>query len=216
MSYEQKLGLISLLPALLASASPASAHIVWIERSAPDAVQVYFGEPDDHEKTGEVLDHLVPTLTTGNDHALPIERKPDHILAHVRSEASDVRLVDERYPPFGEGARGVMRPIMYARSGRTETRAAMAFELVPMETGSNRFTLLLDGKALPGHKVIATAPGGVTSEVVTDASGVVTLPSPASGQHILKASVIDRTPGSYAGKPFDMTARVTTLTFIQK
>lgn len=212
----RKLSLIGLLPALAAMTTPASAHMVWIERPAPESVQVYFGEPDDREKTGGALDRLVPTLSAGNDHALPIERKTDFIGAHVRPDANDVRLVDDRYPPFGEGARGVMRPIMYARSGRTETRHAMPFELVPVESGGNRFTLLLDGKALPGHKVTAIAPGGSESEIVTDASGIVTLASPTPGQHILRASAIDRTPGSYAGKPFDMTARVTTLTFTQK
>lgn len=205
------LALLSLLVA-----APASAHMVWIERPAPETVQVYFGEPGEREKTGGALDRLVPTLSAGNDVALPIERKADHIAAHVRPEAGDVRLVDDRYPPFGEGARGVMRPIMYARSGRTATRAAMAFELVPVEQGSNRFTLLLDGKAMPNHKVTAIAPGGATSEIVTDASGIVTLPSPVPGLHILKASAIDRTAGSFGGKPFDMTARVTTLTFTQK
>lgn len=213
---KQKLNLIALIPALLAIATPVSAHMAWIERPTPETAQVYFGEPDDREKTGGVLDHLVPTLSAGNDHALPFDRKTDFIAAAVKADAADIRLADDRYPPFGESSRGVMRPIMYARHGRTDTSAAMDFELTPVAPGGSRFALVLNGRPLPRHKVTAIAPDGAESDLETDASGVFTLTSPASGRYILKASVIDRTPGSYAGKPFDMTARVTTLTFIQK
>jgi hypothetical protein len=210
----KKSAIVSFLALL--TAAPASAHMVWIERPAPEAVQVYFGEPGEREKTGGVLDRLVPTLFAGNDHALPLERKPDHIAAQVKTGMGDVRLVDDRYPPFGEGARGVMRPIMYARHGRSETRAGMDFELVPVEPNGSRFTLVLDGKPLARHKVTAIAPDGTESQLETDAAGIATLGSTAPGRHILKASMIDRTPGSFGGKPFDMTARVTTLAFTQK
>jgi hypothetical protein len=210
----KKSAIVSFLALL--TAAPASAHMVWIERPAPEAVQVYFGEPGEREKTGGVLDRLVPTLFAGNDHALPLERKPDHIAAQVKTGMGDVRLVDDRYPPFGEGARGVMRPIMYARHGRSETRAGMDFELVPVEPNGSRFTLIFDGKPLARHKVTAIAPDGTESQFETDAAGIATLGLTAPGRHIIKASMIDRTPGSFGGKPFDMTARVTTLAFTQK
>lgn len=210
----QKSAALSLLVLLMAA--PASAHMVWMERPASETVRVYFGEPDEREKTGGTLDHLVPTLFAGNDHALPVERRPDHIAVRVKAGTEDVRLVDERYAPFGGGDHGVMRPIMYARHGRSETHAGMDFELVPVEPNGSRFTLLLDGKPLARHKVTVMAPDGTENELETDAAGVATLASAAPGQHILQASEIDRTPGSFAGKPFDMTARVTTLTFTQE
>jgi hypothetical protein len=89
-------------------------------------------------------------------------------------------------------------------------------ELVPVEPNGSRFTLIFDGKPLARHKVTAIAPDGTESQFETDAAGIATLGLTAPGRHILKASMIDRTPGSFGGKPFDMTARVTTLAFTQK
>lgn len=213
----RKSHLTGLIPALLlAVAQPASAHMAWIERPSPETVNVYFGEPDDREKTGGALDRLVPTISTNDAASLKITREADHIAATVAPGDSEIRLVDERYPHFGEGARGVMRPMIYARHGRTGTQARMAFEFVPVAPGGDRFSLVLQGKALAHHKVTIIAPGYAESEGETDEAGVIALTVPVAGQYLLKASDIDRTPGSFDGKPFDMTARVTTLTFIQK
>lgn len=194
------------------STAPASAHMVWIERPTPETARAYFGEMiSRHEKTGALLDKIQPVLFTDPDHPLAQTRGEDFIEV---SAAGDVRLADERYPPFAEGERGTMRPMMYARWGRADTRALMAFEFVPDAPGSDSFTLMLNGKPLPRTKVVLIDHDGFDTKYETDDAGHVTIKPEASGQFILRASAIDRTPGNFAGKPYDFTARVTTLTFI--
>lgn len=192
--------------------APASAHMVWIERPTPETAHAYFGEMiSRHEKSGALLDKIQPVIFTDPDHPLIQTRGADFIEV---SAAGDVRLTDERYPPFGEGERGTMRPMMYARWGRTDTRALMAFEFVPDAPGGDSFTLLLSGKPAARTKVVLIDPDGFDTKYETDAAGHVTVKPEAPGQFILRASTIDRTPGDFAGKPYDFTARVTTLTFI--
>lgn len=197
----------------LISAVPASAHMVWIERPAPDTARAYFGEMiTRREKTGDLLDKIQPVIFVDPAAPLPQTRGADFI--EVRT-GGDVRLADERYPPFGEGERGVMRPMMYARWGRTDTNARMAFEFVPDAAGSDSFTLMLQGKPMAGTKVALIDSDGLDTKYETDANGHVTIAPEGSGQFILKASAMDRTPGEFGGKRYDFTARVMTLTFVR-
>lgn len=202
----------SLLTTLaLLSAVPASAHMVWIERPSADTARVYFGEAiTRHEKTGELLDKIQPVIFVNPDAPLPQTRGADFI--EVKS-GGDVRLADERYPPFGEGERGVMRPMMYARWGRTDTDARMAFELVPDSAGSDGFILMLEGKPLAAAKLVLIDPDGFDTKYETDAKGHVNITPAGTGQFILRASAMDKTPGAFGGAHYDFTARVTTLTF---
>lgn len=196
----------------LLSTAPATAHMVWIERLTPETARAYFGEMiSRHEKTGALLDKIQPVIFTDPDHPLTQTRGEDFIEV---SAAGDVRLADERYPPFGEGERGTMRPMMYARWGRADTRTSMAFEFVPDKPGGDSFTLRLGGKPAARTKVVLIDPDGFDTKYETDDAGQVTVKPDAPGQFILRASTIDRTPGTFAGKPYDFTARVTTLTFI--
>lgn len=195
----------------LFSAVPASAHMVWIERPAPDTARAYFGEMiTRREKTGELLDKIQPVIFVDPAAPLPQTRGADFI--EVRT-GGDVRLADERYPPFGEGERGVMRPMMYARWGRTDTSVRMAFEFVPDAAGSDGFILMLNGKPMAQSKVVLIDPDGLDTKYETDANGHVTVTAEGTGQFIIKASAMDRTPGEFGGKRYDFTARVTTLTF---
>lgn len=197
----------------LACAVPASAHMVWIERPDAKTARAYFGEMiARREKTGDLLDKIQPVMFVDPAVPLPQTRGSDFI--EVKA-GGDVRLADERYPPFGEGTSGVMRPMMYARWGRSDTSARMAFEFVPDAAGSNGFTLTLEGKPLPAAKVVLIDPDGLDTKYETDAKGHVAVAPEGSGQFILRASAMDRTPGTFGGKAYDFTARVTTLTFVR-
>ncbi len=194
------------------SVVPASAHMVWLERPTPETARAYFGEMiSRHEKTGALLDKIQPAIFLDPAHPLAQTRGEDFIEVNA---AGDVRLADERYPPFGEGERGTMRPMMYARWGRTDTNALMAFEFVPDAPGGDSFALLLGGKPAARIKVVLIDAQGFDTKYETDEAGHVTVKPEGPGQFILRASSIDRTPGEFAGKPYDFTARVTTLTFI--
>ena len=194
---------------VLAFAAPAEAHMVWLERNPPDRVRAYFGELDHREKTGAVLDRLVPLIFANAGMPLAQTRGADFI--EVESQG-DIRLTDERYPPFGASGK-VMRPMMYARWGRAETNVRMAFEFVPEAPQSDRFTLLLDDKLLGGAEVTLIGPDGEETKIRTDDQGQLTVAPQGTGQFILHAVHRDRTPGSLDGKSYDLSARVTTLTF---
>lgn len=194
------------------SVAPASAHMVWLERPTPETARAYFGEMiSRHEKTGALLDKIQPVIFLDPVHPLAQTRGEDFIEVNA---SGDVRLADERYPPFSEGERGTMRPMMYARWGRIDTKALMAFEFVPDAPGGDGFTLMLAGKPAARAKVVLIDADGFDTKYETDDAGHVTVTPEGPGQFILRASAIDRTPGEFAGKPYDFTARVTTLTFI--
>lgn len=193
--------------------SAASAHMVWIERPDAETARAYFGEMiARREKTGDLLDRIQPVMFVDPATPLPQTRGADYI--EVKA-GGDVRLADERYPPFDEGAQGAMRPMMYARWGRSDTTVRMAFELLPDAAGSNGFTLMLLGKPLAAAKVVLIDPDGLDTKYETDAKGHVTVVPEGSGQFVLRASVLDRTPGIFAGKAYEFIARVTTLTFVR-
>lgn len=203
-----KKSLFLILGALIAS--PATAHMVWLERASPDTIHVYFGELGHREQTGALLDKVVPTIFTDPTQPLPTTRGANYIEAKA---AGDVRLADERYAPFSEGTKGIMRPIMYARSGRTETVAKMAYEFVPSNPGDDTFTLLLNGAPQVGKTVKLIDPDGLDEPLVTDERGQFTIKPTDKGQYILRASTIEQGAGTFAGAPYDFTARVTTLSF---
>jgi uncharacterized protein YfaS (alpha-2-macroglobulin family) len=84
---------------------------------------------------------------------------------------------------------------------------------VPDAAASDGFTLTLEGKPMAGAKVALIDPDGLDTKYETDARGHVTVAPEGSGQFILRASALDRTPGEFASTRYDFTARVTTLTF---
>jgi uncharacterized GH25 family protein len=203
-----KKSLLLIVGALIAS--PAAAHMVWLERTSPDTVHAHFGELGHREKTGALLDKVVPTIFTEQTQPLPITRGEDYIEAKA---TGDVRLADERYAPFSEGKKGIMRPVMYARAGRIETVAKMPYEFVPLAADGDTFTLLLNGTPQVGKTVKLIDPDGLDEPLVTDERGQFTIKPTDKGQYILRASTIEPGAGTLAGAPYDFTARVTTLSF---
>ena len=79
-----------------ALAQPASAHMVWLERTGP-TVQLFYGEPenDRREKTGAALDTIASPKLVGAD--APVTRQPDHI-AFGPLPAGDARAVEAGLP----------------------------------------------------------------------------------------------------------------------
>ena len=192
---------------LCAVSNLAQAHMVWLEREAQGETRAYFGEwPDDLRETREgplkMLDGSQAVLagkpfagTQANDH-----------LAFATQGQGDVRLTKEL-------VRNDNRVVFVAKTGRSETQAASAFELVPAKAGDNTFTLLLDGKPVPKAEVMAFSPQKWGKPFHTDDKGQITLTLPWKGQYLLEVAHGVDGKGEFDGKPYEKTRYVHTLGF---
>ncbi len=195
-----------------ALAQPASAHMVWLERTGP-TVQLFYGEPenDRREKTGAALDTIASRKLVGAD--APVTRQPDHI-AFGPLPAGDTRAVEAGLSPRDDRQRGGRtRTIFLAREGRTETRSALDLELVPTEARGSTFVLMLMGKPLPRTTVTLIGPPAWIKELRTDTEGRVTLPQPWSGRYVAEIQHVIAEPGGADAGAYDRTRYVSTLSF---
>ncbi len=128
--------------ALLTAGGSAQAHYVWLEREGDAAARAYFGEfgEDLREKSGGALDRIAAPRAFMADPAagLRIERRGDH-LEITAAPAGDLRLVEAAMAPREDRrAGGKTKTIFYAREGRSETRAHLDLELVPVTPARQR------------------------------------------------------------------------------
>jgi hypothetical protein len=175
-------------PLLLALAAPvAQAHEVWIERDGSGPARIYLGEPAEVLPEGgdPEFGHLkAPTLVPASK--VPMSRKAGYL--EVAVPAGDVRAQDDTvFAPWGpdDKKEGVA---YYARAGRSETGAAMAFEIVPVASDTDRFALVRDGKPVADAAVTVISPDKWSKSVKTDAQGAFSLPVREKGRYILTAS----------------------------
>ena len=200
-----------------ASMTGAGAHQVWLERDGTSA-RAYFGEPveNQREKTGALLDRISgPRIFTADPaQPLPIQRQADHIAATVPAGAGDVRLVEDSLAPFGRTPEQRTRPVMLAREGRSETRAVLDLELVPVVAGGNDFVLMLRGQPLPRTEVTLVAPPRWERRLRTDAEGKVSFPTPWAGRYVAEAIHVEDRAGGSGEAAYAKTRMVSTLSFV--
>lgn len=195
-------------------AAPAAAHEVWVERDAGGPARIYLGEPaEEVPATGDPEFHRLqkPQLLGA---AAALTRRADHIEAAVRGNG-DVRVRDDAvFAPWqaGDGKQGA---IFYARAGRSEPRAAMDLELVPVAAGADRFTLMFRGTPLPGAKVTVITPDRWQKAFVTDARGQIEVPQQGPRRYILSASHTETKPARLGGQDVTSVMHVSTLTFVR-
>ena len=209
---------MTVLAALAAlSATPVAAHEVWIERDAAGPARIYLGEPADAvPATGDPeFRHLQrPQLVGTTGTAVALVRRENHVEAAVAGR-SDVRVRDDAvFAPWkaGEAMQGA---IYYARAGRTEPKAALDLELVPVAPQSDRFTLLFRGAPLPGAKLTVITPDRWQKAFVTDASGRIDIPRRGNGRYIVGASHTEDKPAMLGGQEVASVMHVSTLTFVR-
>lgn len=199
--------------ALLSISGTAQAHEIWIERDGDGPARIYLGEPEDALPPGgdpEFPKLKMPTLL-GATSATPI-RKAGYL--EVVAPAGDVCAWDDNvFAPWGEeGAReGV---IYYARAGRSETRAALPFEIVPVTAGGNRFRLVRDGRPVDDTAITVITPDKWTRKIVTDADGTIELTLREAGRYLLSAAVEEKGPHTLPGGDVQTLHRITTTTFV--
>jgi uncharacterized GH25 family protein len=199
-----------LLAAALISAS-AHAHFVWLEPgAAPGESKAYFGEwADDVRETesGYLKLLTAPRGVAADEKSVSVTRANDH-LSLKGPATGDARLVTGYLND--KGVLSLYQP----KSGRTETAARHALELVPTAPHSNSFTLLLNGKPLPSKEVVVFGPPKWSKAFHTDKEGRVTITTPWSGQYVVEVGHLDKEAGGqWEGKPYTQTRHVSTLTF---
>lgn len=197
----------------------ASAHELWLERDANGPVRVYLGEPDEGVlETGETITALAPTtqVFTGDRSATAkVVAREDHLEAAV-SERGDVRSYNgDVWKPWKDEQGRYTAALMQARAGRTESKAVLDYELVPVTANSNRFTLLFKGQPVAAHEVTLLDPNRQVLKLKTDGQGIVDVPVKGKGRFILASGY--QTPGNgyeVAGQKMDTLYYGTTTSFV--
>jgi len=208
-----KLAIASLLAAL---PGLSQAHQIWLERAGGTA-RAYFGEPVENlrEKAGGLLDRIATprSFLSEGGQPLPLRRTETAIEATLPGNAGDVRLVEDGLAPFGREGTERTKPVMLAREGRQETRAALELELVPQAPGGNSFTLLFRNQPLPRTEVTLVAPPRWERRLRTDAEGRVSFETPWSGRYVAEVVHTDATPGGEGATAYARRRLVSTLSF---
>lgn len=210
----------SLMALVLSSmAVAASAHELWIERDGNGPVRVYVGHAEGHPDKGESVAKLeanTKVFTTDAKQLAKLAVKEDHLEATVATQG-DARMVNDLvWNPWKTKEGGYQAAIFTARAGRTDTKAVLDFELVPVAANGNTFTLVYKGKPLAEADVNVISPEKWTKTFTTDSEGRITLPIKEKGRFILVgAHNVDADKGTeVAGQKVDKLSYTTALSFV--
>jgi hypothetical protein len=206
-----------LAAAAILFATQAGAHQIWLEREG-QTVRAYFGEPVENvrERAGGLLDRISGprVFATDPQATLPIERRADHLEIAAPAGSTDIRLVEQSLAPFGrQGSADRTKAVLLAREGRSETRAAMDLELVPVTAGGNEFVLTFRGQPLPRAEVTLVAPPRWQRSLRTDANGRVTFETPWAGRYVAEAIHTAEQAGGTGDGTYTRLRLVSTISF---
>ncbi len=196
---------------LLCLALPAQAHHVWAEWTGGPEAKAYFGEwEDDVRENNDFLSKYAVDPQSISATAAP---KPavlrEGFFSFPVAPGGDARLTAAYVTDKGAAS------MFHARAGRSDTRAVLPLEIVPVTAGGNSFRLLLDGQPVPKAKVTVIGPPRWTKQFTTDAEGVIAIQTPWPGQYVLEAIVSsDDKSGSWSGKAYTRLRHVSTLSFV--
>jgi hypothetical protein len=200
---------------LMAGATTAHAHFVWLERDEEGQARAYFGE----WVTGETAnaDNYLPMIGApvvfheDPSAALAVTRHFDH-LSIAETQSGDLRLVERGIAPRERKDTGKIRKTIYhAKAGRSGVNAALDLELVPVQSGANEFRLLLRGKPLAETGVTVFGPPKWLKPLETDEAGLVTIPTPWAGQYVVEVEHVEELESNAEG--YDEIRHVFSLTF---
>lgn len=201
---------------MLAAATAASAHSVWIEVKNGQLV-VRFAEPgEDFEKSPGYLDNLTIPITF-----LVHDQKPVAVQASKQSDcftlgqgaSSDTACVESTFT-----VRGGRKPIFYARWQPVGVEAGtplLTLDLVPTgKPGEAR--VYFRGKPLARITATLRTPDGKDQEITADAEGVLHFETKQPGQYLLTlAHYREPLPGFHAGVAYTETSHNAALSWVQ-
>jgi hypothetical protein len=199
--------------ALMTVSATAGAHEIWVERDGAGPARIYLGEPAEPLPPGgdpEFVNLKAPRVLSRAD--APLLRKAGFLEAAV--PAGDVRVQDDDvFAPWGEPGKkeGI---IYYARAGRAEARAGMAFEIMPTTPQGQRFVVVRDGRPVAGATVSVISPTRVMTKMVTDDEGRIAPTLAQKGRYLLSTAAKDAGEHSLPRGPVTTVHRITTTTFL--
>jgi len=210
----------TLATVLLSSfAIAASAHQVWVERDGAGPAKVYVGDVDGERDHGDDVAKLAATTQVfGKDSKQPakLTTTNDYLEAAVTGNG-DVRLIaDQVWKPWKNKDGQMQAAIFNSRAGRTETAAALDFELVPVKANGDVFTLTFKGEPVAGKKVSVINPDKWVKAFTTDKEGRIKVPVQGKGRYILMSGHELKGDLEVAGDKVQKVSYTTTLSFVAK
>lgn len=199
--------------ALLGTSTLAAAHEVWIERDGAAPARIYLGEPVEPVPDGgdpEFAKLRAPRLVSPA--RAGTVRRADHI--EVAAAAGDVRAWDDDvFAPWGPATKREAI-VYYARAGRSEAKAVLPFEIVPVTPSAARFAVIRAGRPLADTEVTLVTPTRETRKLRTDGRGEVAVPAAGKGRYLLTAATRDEGERQHRGATIHTLHHITTTSFV--
>lgn len=216
--------LLPLVSALM-FAGAAHAHQIWLEQT-PKAASLYFGEFDRNlrETSPGQLDKITqPTATLSGDKGektLAFTRKDNALVLPAHAGKNESIFTEDVDFPVSEYKNGDAT-VRFARilGARLVTSNAvqaprLTLDLVPAGK-QGEFKVYYKGQPQAKVKVGVIAQSGWTRETFSNEQGMVRFDLPWQGTYVLEVRYVDKTAGERAGKPYDFTNFMTTLSLSQ-
>jgi hypothetical protein len=207
---------------------PASAHYLWSENTRQGNA-IYFGGVDENirEKSPGKLDDFT-SLT------LQVQRREKGQVTSEERVARKGTLAFAAGKPIPATASligsdlavpvkdlsayklGILKLNFYVRHVQIDKvfPAVLALDAVP--TGvPGQLRVSFNGQPLPAFKAKLIAPNGWTSELKTDAAGLVQLSTPWRGNYVIEATYFENTSGEFQGQHFERIRHRLGLTVVQ-
>ena len=213
---------------LVAAASSADAHYLWIEQGSTGH-RLHFGEAEMclKEKSPGRLDAFQEPRALAADsasttlHTVPVTRVGDHFALRTRPNARAVVVSDESMPvrDLTKNGLGKAKTNYYARYAPSGIVNSDDFHL-PIDVATvgkldfRVMTILYRGQPLNGVKVQVIAPNTWMQEHKARTDGTVQIETPWRGQYVVHVLHVDKTPGEYGGQTYDAVRNHYTLTFV--
>lgn len=221
---KSRLVLLPLVSALL-FAGAAHAHQIWLEQT-PKAASLYFGEYDRNQReiSPGLLDKITQQTATlvsaKGEQALTSSRTKNAIVFSAHAAKNESIFTEDASHPVSEYKKDEVT-VRFARilgarlvTSNQPQEPKLTLDLVP--TGKQgEFKIFYKGIAQAKTKVGLISQSGWTRDASSDENGVVKFDMPWQGTYVLEVRYVDKTPGERAGKPYDFTNHMTTLSLSQ-
>ncbi|QDU64768.1 N-acetylneuraminate epimerase precursor [Planctomycetes bacterium Pan216] len=224
---------VALTLSLLAIASTARAHFVWIEANrAKDGYDVRAGFGHHGDWDAELADRIAKTKYTlvtadGKESplAMPIDKEKGDFAADVTAEkpVAVFGILDYGVLDRGQGGPFLLRYYSKAMMGSprawkdVKAPKSQALDIVPSFSRSGpAVTVMLDGKPYADAEVHLYGPKDLEEELKTDAEGKVALKVTEPGNYGIRVGRNIDKKGTFDGKAYDSIHEYATMTFSRR
>ena len=218
---------VLLAVALLAGATSARAHFLWI---APDAspidgrVHVYFSEspePDDPDLLSRLKGVMLQQISAGEKpHTLELTRGNDSLVASPIGMGAQSFSLDHTYGLLdrnGDVFLLVYHGRMYPANSKNQWTPPTSEQRLPLELiptfadGRLAVCVLWQGQPVSGAELRATPAGGEPVDGKSDALGQFSVAASRPGRYALRAKYVEQRAGEAEGKKYATVRHYSTL-----